>query len=835
MLAAFAAGSAGEDECSAIEHHVLDCANCRDTLALLATTAPRSAEERPWSRGGSVGRYLLLDRIGAGAMGEVFEAYDPQLDRKVALKRMRDASHRPRFLREARAMAAVAHPNVIAVYEVDTDFEQAFIAMELVTGGTLADWLRRTPRTPGEIVAAFEQAAQGLAAAHREGLFHRDFKPANVLVGDDGRVRVCDFGLARFGDQPRAGATTRNEAATTVLTHDGGLVGTPAYMAPEQLTGERGDARSDQFSFCVCLYEALFGQRPYRGETIAQLVEAMDKPASCPPASGLSRPVRRALTRGLNPDPTRRFESIDGLLPSLSPSRWSRTAPWLLAATILGTGFVVRGVVSPPQSPSPCPPKGSDVPGVWDDDRRALFADIDTREGIGTAVVDKVDVYAVSWSAARSDACEATLLRGEQSGELMDLRIACLSRVRAELDGTLVAVADAIGRKPDAALASLRSLAPLEPCRDAEALLDGDRVSAEDESALNAAYAQLAQAKVGTRVGDWNRSETILEEIFASEVAAYPPLQTRARLVEAVLFGNRTPTVEAATAGAEALESALEYALAHDQWRYAAEAASNLSCITSNQLGQHDLARKWIPIARGLSDRVPEDTNLRAHVLSCQAEVELGMGDYAAAIQPLEEAVAIAEKDNNPARAAYRQMLVSALHQTDRLDEAERHARLAIAELQALKSAQVSVAKVYYELAWVFSGQKRYVEALTAAQEAVALNVSSPDTDRWLGAIATSTVADVQEKLGQLGQAEASFVEAAREAEDFLGDHPVAVSLIGNHGRFLLRQKRLKEARPIVRRALEMAKRTLPEGHPDRTVLHNNLREAQAGLDGGPP
>ncbi|MCA9709545.1 MAG: serine/threonine protein kinase, partial [Myxococcales bacterium] len=250
-------------------------------------------------RGAQVGRYLVIDPLGAGGMGEVFSAYDPQLDRRIALKLVRpssreDARHtRERLLREAQALAKLSHPNVVAVYDAGTHGSRVFIAMEYVEGRTMRDWIAQTAKElePGqrwrEALALMVQAGRGLAAAHAQGLVHRDFKPANVMVSDDGRVRVLDFGLARrFGElsldesgpidlEPRResldGTSGSRSSLSLQLTQTGMVMGTPSYMAPEQFYGGSIDERTDQFSFCVVLYRALFGERPFAGKTFEEL------------------------------------------------------------------------------------------------------------------------------------------------------------------------------------------------------------------------------------------------------------------------------------------------------------------------------------------------------------------------------------------------------------------------------------------------------------------------------------------------------------------------------------------------------------------------------------
>jgi serine/threonine protein kinase len=247
--------------------HLIECGLCREILGdmqrLYASGMLAAVTSELLSPGTSIARYRVLDVIGSGAMGTVYAVYDPVLDRRVALKLVRGGvvsdEARERVLREAQAMARLTHPNVVAVHDAGIVGEQVFIAMDLVEGRSLSRWLADTHPALPAILDAFLQAGRGLLATHRAGLVHRDFKPDNVLVGADGSVRVGDFGLARIESAPDAVTTPDAPAPlptiTASLTRTGAFLGTPAYMALEQLEGRPADARSDQFAFCVALYE----------------------------------------------------------------------------------------------------------------------------------------------------------------------------------------------------------------------------------------------------------------------------------------------------------------------------------------------------------------------------------------------------------------------------------------------------------------------------------------------------------------------------------------------------------------------------------------------------
>jgi serine/threonine protein kinase len=376
----FVSGAMPHSSVTKVEKHLAGCRDCRELVAALAgaddidSNAATHRHEREaltesqagrlptLSIGDRVGRYLVLSTLGTGGMGQVFAAYDPQLDRKIALKVLRAnlganaKEARARLKREAQAIAQLNHPNVVAVYDVGTttNGEDVYIAMEFVEGDTLTTWLKRWPRTWREILEVFHQAARGLMAAHSVGLLHRDFKPDNVLVGGDGRVRVTDFGLARSlfgiddsGRGPTAAADILKARADgspllVDLTATGTVLGTPRYMPPEQLLGPNIDARSDQFSFCVALYEALYGTHPLPGATSVAMLEE-GKEALPPPDARLPAPISRAVMRGLAKERTQRFPTMAALVTELTPPPERAPGRGLAIAIV---GLIVIGVAT---------------------------------------------------------------------------------------------------------------------------------------------------------------------------------------------------------------------------------------------------------------------------------------------------------------------------------------------------------------------------------------------------------------------------------------------------------------------------------------------------------
>jgi len=351
-LVRFSSGQLSGQDLGPIERHLDTCSGCRTLVAQLSS-APRvtwaPGSDAPMrERHGSIGRYQVERLVGGGAMGMVYAARDRELNRAVAIKLLRttgpsSSEPRARLLREAQTMAKLSHPNVVPIFELGADEGDDYLAMELIDGPTLDQWLREKKRDWREVVKVFIEAGRGLEAAHQAGVVHRDFKPNNVLIGPDGRARVTDFGLSR-PDVSLSGALA--DAGSVDLTREGTLLGTPAYMSPEQLEGNVADVRSDQFNFCVALTESLVGHRPFPGRTLEDLRNAMR--SGKPPAFEVpSSRLKRALLKGMSIAPAHRFASMGGLLDELQvvlkPTRPTRN-DLMIATGVLVVLSVATGL-----------------------------------------------------------------------------------------------------------------------------------------------------------------------------------------------------------------------------------------------------------------------------------------------------------------------------------------------------------------------------------------------------------------------------------------------------------------------------------------------------------
>jgi len=450
-------------------------------------------------------------------MGTVYEAHDPTLARQVAIKVVsvpgtlgKESPRSQRLLREAQALARLSHPNVVGVYDAG-DFELGvFLAMELVAGESLASWLRRERRPWREVLPVFVAAGRGLEAAHNVGILHRDFKPQNVVLGDDGQPRVLDFGLARASDDvaqesdesaplsvdagpvasiPDGEAlaafasddVTRSAtgALSRVITQTGTVMGTPRYMAPEQHRGQAATESSDQFSFCVALYEAIYGRGALGGATGWALAKELAKgDVEGANDAGVPRHVRRAVIRGLSLEPEARFGSMSELLAELErdpAARRRRVAGTLaLAATAAAIGAAALGLIGGPgEAAALCRPPDDSLAGVWGPQERAAVERAFTATGkdYATGLFTRTDAaladYRQRWLTSYTEACKATHVRGEQSPARLDRRMACLRRNRDRMGAFVNVLArpdggDAMNR----ALGAIDKLGYLAPCSD---------------------------------------------------------------------------------------------------------------------------------------------------------------------------------------------------------------------------------------------------------------------------------------------------------------------------------------------------------------------------------
>ncbi|MCY0991159.1 serine/threonine-protein kinase [Nannocystis sp. ILAH1] len=597
-----------------------------------------------------LGRFRVVRLLGQGGMGRVYAAEDHQLERLVAVKVIRPDSaarasgERDRLLREARALARLSHPNVVQVYEVGEHEQDIFVAMEHVSGLTVDRWLAAGPRTLAEVLDVFIAAGRGLAAAHRASITHRDFKPNNVIVGDDGRVRILDFGLAR----PLGDATATHSSGRAAVTSS--AAGTPGYMSPEQRAG-RADARSDQFSFCVALAEAIDGRAP---------------PGPAP------KWLQRALGRGTAVDPERRFAAMEPLLAALArgrdgPRRRLRIA---LAGAAIAAAVAAGALVTAPSPP--CAGLGAPLVALWSQDRRdriaGALAGLPGADASAQAqrVLAGLDDWARRWHRARIDACEATRVRGEQSEQWLDRSAACLDRGLQRFS-ELTAL---LSRPDPAQLAAAPELLAALPdpagCHDREALerdphaaAAGPRVADLRRRLDLAHFLQLAHRGPAALV----RAQHVLED---SHTAGEPALAAEARLRVGVIHSRLFHDPEHAAA---ALHDAHARAVAADRHDLVWAIWNELARVEAFDREDPARARLWLTNARSARADAGPDARIDAGLRETEALVALAESDPEAAVRSAREAVALRRPDD-PERLTSRMLLGNATAEAGRLDEA---------------------------------------------------------------------------------------------------------------------------------------------------------------------
>ncbi len=564
-----------------------------------------------------IGRYSVLREIGRGGMGVTYMAYDEELDRKVALKLVRSEllgeDSQRRLRREAQALARFTHPNIVAVHDVGVHHGQPFIAMEFVRGQTVSAWLAAAPRPAwAEVLSMFVQAGEGLRAAHAAGLVHRDVKPANIMVGDDRRVRVLDFGLARpevFGDEQVDDSMLETPAlqGDVQLTQTGMLLGTLVYMAPEHLEHGIADARSDQFAFCVTLFEALYGRQPFTGTTPRERLGVMRRGtlAEVPGKSPVPGWLHGVIVRGLAFAPEERWPSMDALLAELArdPARIRRRRRWIAGglgagAIALAGALIVGGLVAEDRRAAVCSGARAQVGEVWGHAQQAAIEQAMLATGVPYArdtwqrTRALLDRYAAEWAAAHTDACEATAVRQEQSEEVLDQRMQCLARRRRSLR----VLAGELGRIDAASIAQAIEAAGRLPlvaaCGDPAYLSSrieppGDPVVAGQVDVLEAA---LTRAEQLCELGRFDEGLVVAQAAFQSAAGlGYPPIEGNARL--------QLGTLQLATAAYQPAEDNLReaYFIARTTGDHdlALQAATQLVYLLGFHVSRLDGAGEW--------------------------------------------------------------------------------------------------------------------------------------------------------------------------------------------------------------------------------------------------
>ncbi|HVH99774.1 MAG TPA: serine/threonine-protein kinase [Enhygromyxa sp.] len=761
----------------------------------IVETSERRVDEAPLAVGATIDRFVVLSIIGEGGLGRVYAAYDPELDRQIALKLLKRASgpsdeHEvARVRREAQALAKITHPNVVTVYDVGQHEGRLYLAMEFVSGQTLRSWVQSRRPAWREIVEAFVAAGHGLLAVHEAGLVHRDVKPDNIMIGDDGRVRVMDFGLAREGHDLLA-TTSPNPVelrGSTTLTRTGAVAGTPAYMAPEQHLGRPFDARTDQFALCVSLWEMLYAERPFAGDNLAALAfnVTQGERRSAPSDSPVPGWVRRAIERGLALDPASRYPSLAELLHALRHDPSARRRRALLAVAgvaLLGTSIAWLWSAGPTrEQASPCA-QVETLDAVWDPTQSpAALAHAFERSGsplaaeVSVRTAEQLDAWAQQWNAARRDSCEATHVRREQSEALMDARIACLDRRRARVaalvDAFMQADAELVREAPTI-VAKLDSLAS---CSDSERLRAATPLPDDAELAATISSLSLQIEALAARLDTGHTLELLTQarELASNaEQTGHAPLRVDAALLVADIEEVEiSPRQSLATT-----EAAYYLALQEDLIDRAALAAVKIMWRTSAADPLSPTLDLWSAHARVLVQRVEPEGPLEAGRLVNAGIIEWSRGDNLRAVELTRAAIPIAERSYGARSvmvADYRNNLGYLTSMLDQHEEAKAHFEFALAvwsEVLGPNHPRLSVAQL--SLAEIALEQERFADARTAAEHGLRVSEVGGEGDSANAAYALNVLAELDRRDGKLDEARSKHERALAITSASMGaDH----------------------------------------------------------------
>ena len=829
-LAARIRGDLPGERAAELDRHVDACSGCYAVMVELAALAasgdaPRDHALGPGDR---FGRYTIVELLGAGGMGSVWIADDPELRRRVAIKVLRgdhhDAKRQRSLVREAQAAARLRHPNVVPVYDVGSIDGRVFMVMELVDGVPLDAWRRETSRARDEIIDLFAAVGRGLAAAHAAGLAHRDIKPANILVGRDARPRITDFGLAALAPDTEP---TPGEGPSTLdrLTRTGAIVGTPRFMSPEQWRGERADARSDQFSFCVAFWEALHDQPPFRGDTFEALSSSVCAGEIRKPSERVPPRLHRVLMRGLATLPRARYPSMDALLDELARARRPRRG-WTLAASTVGIVAAVAIAVLPARADVPhCASASEAIGDAWSDARLT-----ELRARAGASIDDPMwaraeegfSQWVDAWSTTWDDACDAVRSRRETPSAFAVTR-SCIEYRRLRLGETIddLLVADAIA--PHVAVEAWAMLPSPQRCLDTPTLavafpeLDPARNPLYDEI-------QVALAAAG-HLDDQGRLDDALARAEPAYTRAVELEHAQLTAASALHVGYLCARLGRSECARERLGEAYFIGRSTGADDLALDAAVQLVYLESN-LGLVDAAETWIEHARALVE-VADMPIASFKLESAIGTLRFGQGRYEDAAATFEiaaqQAAAVLGEDHPHTTGAHENRATT-LRSLGRLDEASEIYARTVASHRATFGLDHPTTLVSLDNLGGLLDERGDVEGSVAVLReglAAAERVFGPDHVRVAGFLANLGIALA--KLHQHDEAGRSLERALAIFEAHPPSARERVEVLGSLGNLAQQRGRRKDAEVWLERALVLARDHLGADHPHTAAIADNL------------
>lgn len=805
-------------------------------------TGPRTAELPRLTRGDVIGRYVVVEKLGAGGMGVVYSAYDPELDRRIALKLLnprgggsKASRGRARLIREAQALAKLNHTNVVTVHDVGEHEGRVFLAMEYVEGATLGTWIAKGPHPWREVIEVLSAAGRGLTAAHDVDMTHRDFKPDNVMLTGAGltrRVVVMDFGLATAPSTPEDSSEVETSASSSLaasvdldsLTRTGTAMGTPAYMAPEQHTGT-ADQHADQFSFCVTLYQALYGARPFAGTTVPELLAAAIygdvRPA--PPGSAVPHWVREAVLRGLEAEPGARWPTIGALIDALhdNPSRRRWLAAGAVGIALTAAAVYGAGVVQDQRIRASCTEEASRLDALWGAPQREKIATAFAQSPLPYAgdtwarTESRLDEEVEVWSTLRMSTC---LSRTSLSPGLRDIQDACFEARRRRLDNALTVLSE-----PDAALIQRAvRLADIDaqPCADDRWLRTAPPLP--DDHAARQRQQELRQdldlSRALRRAGRFDDStaqqETVLE---AANAAGELHLAASARLE----YGNNLLELGRLAEGTRALEDAYFDGRELSFDTVAGKAARRLVAAHGKYLADPKTGRMWARHAELLTDPEQQPTE-QAYLDLQRAMLEFAAGEHAEAIKLNERALAVFESSYGSygvETLAAKESLMASYDRARRRDDALLLAREVLqARTEGLGPLHPRTLSAHSNLAAVLIAIGEFEDAEAHARASLATG-TEPDLVAALGMENLSLVLENTGRTDEALEINHSVLEIRRE--QLPARHVLIGHTLVNRSLMLFNAGRLDEVVPLVDEAVEIY---LQHGGPQSPYLSSTYR-----------
>lgn len=799
------------------------------------------------NKGQSLERYVILERLGSGGMGEVYAAWDPALDRKVAVKILRPEflqddpelteQLKTRMIREAQALARLSHPNVVTIHDVGVSGQHIFLAMEFAEGKTLNAWLTAKPRSWRQILEVFLAAGEGLAAAHDEGITHRDFKPDNVIVGADGRVRVMDFGLAHAHHEPKqktpvplGDGESSSSAIKRAITQPGTMLGTPAYMSPEALHGKATDPRSDQFSFCVALYEALSSVRPYAGTTPAAILAEIEagRLQAPPRDSPVPRRVYQLLSRGLARDPSERFQTLRALLLQLGRRR-SMVRRQAIAALAVATAALAATVVIAVthRERARCADVEQRLAGVWDarakqQIRAALLAS--GKPWASTAWRDveaRLDGYARHWVELRRQACEA---RAGENDEALGQHLVCLSRCLADLQAVSKLLSRADPELAEKAVATASALPPLEACASTSGGRPA-RTPAQEET-----LTQLAAIKASLDASRYAEALADAEKLATAASAT----NDRSTLAEARLLAASAKARTGDPRGAD-LQVEEAILLAESALDDELEARAWVERVGIAAVAASPDAERWVRFARAAVTRAGSSQVLEASLANNLGVLAHLQGKYAEAVEAHRQALALRTAlfgELHPLVARTHSNLGAALRGLGKLDDAAAEYRRALKiEEAVLDPSHPAVAETLNNLANVLQQQHDLPGAREAHERALKIKEAAFGADSLPIAVSLTNLATVLIDQGQIAEAVQQLERALELKERLAGRDALTVAVtLTNLALAHRREGNWTQAQQLDRLAMQIRRARQGKSHPDLAYNLTGLGQAEAEL-----